>query len=138
MFGCEVERISRRPEPNSPTTSMPKQGVIIRTLAQATICSLLISGKKEIRDVETQTTCARAQGEGRAGNPAGEETAAELASWFRKHPTMIDQWKHALLEGASGVFERGGRNKPEIDEEQVKEFQARSCPKDGGGSSETS
>ncbi|MFD1752297.1 transposase [Salipiger marinus] len=47
----------------------------------------------------------------------GEETAAELASRFGVHPTMIHQWKRALLEGASGVFERGGRKKPEIDEE---------------------
>lgn len=46
----------------------------------------------------------------------GEDTAAELASWFGVHPTMIHQWKRALLESASGVFERGGRNKPEIDE----------------------
>ncbi|WP_449301435.1 IS3 family transposase [Parasedimentitalea psychrophila] len=33
---------------------------------------------------------------------------------------MIHQWKRALLEGASGLFERGGRKTPEIDEEQVK------------------
>ena len=55
----------------------------------------------------------------------GEETAAELASRFGVHPTMIHQWKRALLEGASGVFERGGRRKPEIDEEQVKELHAK-------------
>ncbi len=35
---------------------------------------------------------------------------------------MIHQWKRALLEGASGVFERGGRKNPEINEEQVKEL----------------
>ena len=57
--------------------------------------------------------------------PKGEETAAELASRFGMHPTMIHQWKRALLEGASGVFERGGRKKPEIDEEQVKELHAK-------------
>jgi transposase len=51
--------------------------------------------------------------------------AAELASRFGVHPTMIHQWKRALLEGASGVFERGGRKKPEIDEEQVKELHAK-------------
>ena len=39
----------------------------------------------------------------------GEETISELASRFGVHPTMIHQWKRALLEGASGVFERGGR-----------------------------
>ena len=56
----------------------------------------------------------------------GEETAAELASRFGGvHPTMIHQWKRALLEGSSGVFERGGRNKPEIDEEQMKELHAK-------------
>ena len=55
----------------------------------------------------------------------GEETAAELASRFGVHRTMIHQWKRALLEGASGVFERGGREKPEIDEEQVKELHAK-------------
>ena len=37
----------------------------------------------------------------------GEETVSELASRFGVHPTMIHQWKRALLEGASGVFERG-------------------------------
>ena len=39
----------------------------------------------------------------------GEETVSELASRFGVHPTMIHQWKRALLEGALGVFERGVR-----------------------------
>ena len=55
----------------------------------------------------------------------GEETAAELASRFGVHPTMIHQWKRALLEGASGVFARGGRKTLEIDEEQVKDLHAK-------------
>ena len=46
----------------------------------------------------------------------GEQTVSELASQFGVHPTMIHQWKRALLEGASGVFERGGRKAPEVDE----------------------
>ena len=56
----------------------------------------------------------------------GEETVSELASRLGVHPTMIHQWKRALLEGASGVFERGGRKAPEVDEEQVKDLHARS------------
>jgi len=38
---------------------------------------------------------------------------------------MIHSWKKALLEGASGVFERGNKKKPEIDEEQLKELHAK-------------
>ena len=45
----------------------------------------------------------------------GEETVSELTSRFGMHPTMIDQWKRALFDGAPGVFERGGRKAPVID-----------------------
>ena len=38
----------------------------------------------------------------------GERTVSELAAGYEVHPTMIHQWKKALLEGAAGVFERGG------------------------------
>ena len=36
----------------------------------------------------------------------GEQTVADLASRFGVHPTMIHQWKKALLDGAPDIFQR--------------------------------
>jgi len=55
----------------------------------------------------------------------GEATVSELASRFGVHPTMIHQWKRALLDGASGVFDRGGKRPPEVDAEQIKDLHAK-------------
>ena len=56
----------------------------------------------------------------------GVQTVSELASWFGVHPTMIDQWKKALLEGASELFERGSSVKePVVDEAKVKALHAK-------------
>ena len=56
----------------------------------------------------------------------GEHTASELATRFGVHPTMIHQWKRALLEGAADIFERGARSKePVVDEAAVKELHAK-------------
>ncbi len=60
----------------------------------------------------------------------GERSVSELVSRFGRHPTMINQWKRALLDGASGVFERGGRKALVIDKGQ-----GSACPdrRAGGG-----
>lgn len=55
----------------------------------------------------------------------GEATVSELASRFGVHPTMINQWKRALLDGESGVFERGRRKVPATDEDQVRDLHAK-------------
>lgn len=55
----------------------------------------------------------------------GEKTAAELAAAFGAHPTMIHQWKKALLEGAQDIFQRGGKKTPEIDEGAVRDLHAK-------------
>jgi transposase len=39
----------------------------------------------------------------------GERTVSELATAYEVHPTMIHRWKKALLEGATGIFERGSK-----------------------------
>ncbi len=36
-----------------------------------------------------------------------EETAAQLASRYEVHPTMINTWKRNLLEGAANIFDKG-------------------------------
>ena len=56
----------------------------------------------------------------------GERTVAELSSRFSVHPTLIHQWKKALLEGASGVFERGCAAKdPGLDKAALKDLHAK-------------
>ncbi|WP_407673383.1 IS3 family transposase [Paracoccus caeni] len=56
----------------------------------------------------------------------GERTVSELAADYGVHPTMIHQWKKALLDGAADIFERGGK-KPvmEVDEETVRSLHAK-------------
>jgi transposase len=56
----------------------------------------------------------------------GERTVSELAAAYGVHPTMIHQWKKSLLEGAAGIFERGGRPAPaEVDEDTVRDLHAK-------------
>ena len=55
----------------------------------------------------------------------GEKTAAELATIYGVHPTMIHQWKKALLDGAADIFERGAKKSVEIDEAAVRELRAK-------------
>jgi len=55
----------------------------------------------------------------------GEKTAAELATVYGVHPTMIHQWKKALLEGAQDIFERGVKKTAEIDEGAVRDLHAK-------------
>ena len=69
----------------------------------------------------------------------GERTVSELASAYEVHPTMIHQWSEplcaigsspmasALLEGAAGIFERGGQAAAtaEIAEDTVRDLHAR-------------
>ncbi|MDX5411661.1 MAG: transposase [Rhodobacterales bacterium] len=55
----------------------------------------------------------------------GERTVSELTAEYGVHPTMIHQWKKALLDGAADIFERGGKKAPGIDEETVRALHAK-------------
>lgn len=55
----------------------------------------------------------------------GERTVLELAAGNGVHPTLINQWKRALLEGAADIFDRGGTKKVAVDEETVRELHAK-------------
>jgi len=50
-----------------------------------------------------------------------EKTISELASRYGVHPTMINNWKRALLEGASEVFDKGQKSRKQM-ETQVDEL----------------
>ena len=39
----------------------------------------------------------------------GEKTVPQLSSQYSIHPSLINNWKRQLLEGASGIFESGGK-----------------------------
>jgi transposase-like protein len=39
----------------------------------------------------------------------GESTANELAAKHGIHPTLVSNWKKALLDGAPGLFADGGK-----------------------------
>ena len=58
----------------------------------------------------------------------GERTVSVLAAAYEVHPTMIHQWKKALLEGAADIFfERGGQAAAtaEIAEDTVRDLHAK-------------
>lgn len=40
-----------------------------------------------------------------------DQTAAELATRFGVHPTMINAWKRSLVESAAEIFQRGQKSK---------------------------
>ncbi len=45
----------------------------------------------------------------------GERTVSELAAEYGVHPTMIHQWKKALMKGAADIFEWGNWKRAEVD-----------------------
>ena len=55
----------------------------------------------------------------------GEQRVGELASRFGVHPTMIHQWKKALVEGATEIFQRGRITGEPADAGRIKELHAK-------------
>ena len=44
-----------------------------------------------------------------------EQTVAELAARFEIHPTMINNWKRNLLDGASDIFDKGQKKQKHME-----------------------
>ena len=44
-----------------------------------------------------------------------EQTISELAARFGVHPTMINNWRRALLEGAAEIFDKGQKSRKETE-----------------------
>ena len=44
-----------------------------------------------------------------------EETAAQLASRFGVHPTMISAWKRQMLDAAADIFDKNHRSRKQTD-----------------------
>jgi transposase-like protein len=40
-----------------------------------------------------------------------DETAAQLASRFGVHPTMVSTWKRQMLDGAADIFDKNHKSK---------------------------
>lgn len=57
----------------------------------------------------------------------GERRVSEQAAEYGVHPTMTHQWERSLLEGAAGIFERGGKAvaAAELAEETVRDLHAK-------------
>ena len=53
----------------------------------------------------------------------GDKTVTELSSQYDLHPTVINNWKRHLLDGASALFESGRQKKADNDRpDQIKEL----------------
>lgn len=88
-------------------------------MTSALMCCLLLFTTKKTQDVETT---AHSPGFKPKEALQGEQTMPERESRFGVHPTMINQWKRALPDGASAMVECGRRKtpeNPENDDDQI-------------------
>jgi len=51
-----------------------------------------------------------------------KETAAQLASRFGFHPTVISTWKRHLLDGAADLFDKGHKSRKDAEAQSLELF----------------
>jgi transposase-like protein len=51
-----------------------------------------------------------------------EETAAQLASRFGVHPTMISAWKRQMLDGAADIFDKNHKSRKQAESQTAELF----------------
>jgi transposase-like protein len=50
-----------------------------------------------------------------------EETVSQLSARFGIHPTMINNWERALLDGAADIFDKGQKSRKQ-NEAQIEDL----------------
>jgi transposase-like protein len=98
-----------------------------RTVTEAAIRGLLIPKTRGSEHVERRNHDAAFKARMALEALKGACTVSEVATAYEVHPAMIHQWKKAVLEGAAGIFERGGKAAAtaEIAEDTVRDLHAK-------------
>jgi hypothetical protein len=81
----------------------------------------LLTEKGEWNEKPEKTVQSWMWGKSRISRIENEETVAEVSKRLGVHPTIINNWKKSLLEGAANIFDKGNKAKKQ-NETQVNDL----------------